>query len=182
MAGRRLAELAMTKLGWLQLEHLDDVHGDELAWAVMAPGKRNKWPEVSLPDPAMDALQTCLVQCGLDSGPLVSNPELPYVGRLDGQGGLWAELSYAVLCDGSERCAAAVKATNERAAGRIRQGCPGAPGRRCGNQVSTPPVEVRPCPQQRSQHGQSHPSTPPSSRRSQCPAGIEWWPGHGRPR
>lgn len=184
----------------------------------MVPGKRNKWPKVPLPDPAMDALTAYQVPRGRDADPLVSNPELPLVGRLDGQGGLWAALIYDVLCDGSERRAAAVKATDERAAERIRQGsthwlrhtygahiiargiaqdvmqtalghecqtttsicvrsekarkhrelqavfakklsrwgrqpeqgggstqfCPGAPGRRCGNQVSTPAGEVRP--------------------------------------
>lgn len=61
MAGLRLAELATSELGWLRLEHLDDVHGDELDWAIKVPGRRNKWPEVPLPDPAMDALPTYLV-------------------------------------------------------------------------------------------------------------------------
>lgn len=31
MRDMRLAELATTKLRWLRLKHLDDVHGDELA-------------------------------------------------------------------------------------------------------------------------------------------------------
>jgi site-specific recombinase XerD len=59
MTGMRLAELTAARLGWLRHEPLDDgPDGDEMAWSIMVLGKRRKWREVPVPDPAMQALQT----------------------------------------------------------------------------------------------------------------------------
>lgn len=61
MTGMRLAELTAARLGWLRHEPLDDgPDGDEMAWSIMVLGKRRKWREVPVPDPAMQALQTYL--------------------------------------------------------------------------------------------------------------------------
>lgn len=126
MTGLRLSELAAAKLGWLRLEQLDDVDGDELAWSIMVLGKRNKWREVPLPDPAMATLRAWLVQRGLGADPLACDAALPLVCRLEDSrgvdGGLSAARIHDVLRDGFERCALAVQASDPRAAERIRQG------------------------------------------------------------
>jgi site-specific recombinase XerD len=122
MTGMRLAELAAAKLGWLRHEQLDDgPDGHEMAWSIMVLGKRNKWREVPLPDPAVEALRASLVVRGLHPDPLHNDPEAPLVSKLDQEAPLSAARIYAILVDGFERCAAQVWAHDKRAAERIRE-------------------------------------------------------------
>ena len=117
MTGLRLAELAAARLGWFRLEQLDD--GD-WAWSIMVLGKRNKWREVPLPDPAMDALRAYLAQRGLPTDPLSSPADTPLIARLDAEAPLSAARIYDILTTGFERCATAVWPGDKRAAERIR--------------------------------------------------------------
>lgn len=117
MTGLRLAELAAARLGWFRLEQLDD--GD-WAWSMMVLGKRNKWREVPLPDPAMDALRAHLAQRGLPTDPLANDAQAPLVTRLADGAPLSAARIYDILSTGFDRCAEAVWATDKRAAERIR--------------------------------------------------------------
>ena len=122
MTGLRLAELAAARLGWLRLEPLDDgPGGEELAWSIMVLGKRNKWREVPLPDPAVDALRAYLAARGLDQDPLVHDPETPLVTKLGMEAPLSTARIYDILVAGFERCAEHVWAQDKRAAERIRE-------------------------------------------------------------
>lgn len=118
MTGMRLAELAAAKLGWLRHEQLDD---GEWAWSIMVLGKRNKWREVPLPDPAVEALRVSLVMRGLRPDPLDNDPEAPLVCKLAQEAPLSGARIYAILVDGFERCATHVWAQDRRAAERIRE-------------------------------------------------------------
>ena len=118
MSGMRLAELASAKLGWLRHEQLDD---GEWAWSIMVLGKRNKWREVPLPDPAMAALRESLAQRGLDPDPLANDPELPLISQLSLDAPLSAARIYDILVDGFDRCSRQVWAQDKRAAERIRE-------------------------------------------------------------
>lgn len=79
MIGMRLAELAAARIGWLRHEQLDD---GEWARSIMVLSKRNKWREVPLPDPAVEALRASLVMRNLDPDPLVNDPETPLITKL----------------------------------------------------------------------------------------------------
>lgn len=118
MTGMRLAELAAAKLGWLRHEQLDD---GEWAWSIMVLGKRKKWREVPLPDPAFEALQASLVMRDLDPDPLANDPETPLISKLSLEAPLSAARIYEILVAGFERCAREVWATDRRAAERIRE-------------------------------------------------------------
>jgi site-specific recombinase XerD len=118
MTGMRLAELAAAKLGWLRHEQLDD---GEWAWSIMVLGKRKKWREVPLPDPAFEALQASLVMRGLDPDPLANDPETPLICKLGQEAPLSEARIYEILVAGFERCARDVWATDRRAADRIRE-------------------------------------------------------------
>jgi len=118
MSGMRLAELAAAKLGWLRHEQLDD---GEWAWSIMVLGKRNKWREVPLPDPAVEALQAFLVMRNLDPNPLDNDPETPLISKLAQEAPLSGARIYDILVDGFERCAAHVWTKDRRAAERIRE-------------------------------------------------------------
>ncbi len=132
MTGLRLAELAAARLGWLQLEALDEADeaddaagaedGVALTWSIRVPGKRGQWREVPLPAAAMRSLRTWLLQRGLNADPRANDPDLPLLSRLDGGGALSAARIYDVLCDGFERCALALQGRDSEAAERIRQG------------------------------------------------------------
>lgn len=122
MTGLRLAELAAAKLGWLRFEPLDNgPGGDEMAWSIMVLGKRNKWREVPLPDPAMQALRTYLVARGLGADPLAQDPDAPLIAKLSAEEPLTTARIYDILASGFERCAEAVWTTDKRAAERIRE-------------------------------------------------------------
>ena len=121
MSGMRLAELAAARLGWFRLEPLDDGPGEDMAWSIMVLGKRSKWREVPLPDPAMAALRSYLVQRGLDPDPLANDPDTPLICTLSGAGGLSGARIYEVLRAGFESCAADIAVHDARAAERIRQ-------------------------------------------------------------
>lgn len=132
LTGLRLAELAAAKLGWLRLEPLDEpvvtpgrdqVGGDidDMAWSIMVLGKRNKWREVPLPDPAVQALRDYLVARGLGDDPLALDPGLPLVARLSTDEALSPARIYEILTTGFERCAVAVWERDKRAAERIRE-------------------------------------------------------------
>ena len=118
MSGMRLAELASAKLGWLRHEQLDD---GEWAWSIMVLGKRNKWREVPLPDPAMAALRESLAQRGLEADPLANDPELPLISQLSLDAPLSAARIYDILVDGFDRCSRHVWSQDKRAAERIRE-------------------------------------------------------------
>jgi len=118
MTGMRLAELAAAKLGWLRHEQLDD---GEWAWSIMVLGKRSKWREVPLPDPAVEALRASLVMRGLSPDPLDNDPVAPLVCKLALEAPLSAARIYDILVDGFERCARDVYSRDARAAERIRE-------------------------------------------------------------
>lgn len=118
MTGMRLAELAAAKLGWLRHEQLDD---GEWAWSIMVLGKRNKWREVPLPDPAVEALRAFLVVRELDSDPLANDPDTPLISKLTLEAPLSAARIYEILVTGFERCAAHVWGQDRLAAERIRE-------------------------------------------------------------
>lgn len=117
MTGMRLSELAAARIGWLRHEQLDD---GEWAWSIMVLGKRNKWREVPLPDPAVQALRASLLRRGLDPDPVVNDPATPLIARLSLEAPLSSARIYEVLSAGFERCAAQVQATDPLAAERIR--------------------------------------------------------------
>jgi site-specific recombinase XerD len=132
LTGLRLAELATAKLGWLRLEPLEqpvavpsgyqvgsDVDG--MAWSIMVLGKRSKWREVPLPDPAVQALRDYLVARGLGDDPLGLDPKLPLVAKLSLDAALSPARIYEILVAGFERCATAVWERDKRAAERIRE-------------------------------------------------------------
>jgi site-specific recombinase XerD len=118
MTGMRLAELAAARLGWLRHEQLDD---GEWAWSIMVLGKRNKWREVPLPDPAVEALRASLVLRELDSDPLANDPDTPLISKLSLEAPLSAARIYEILVTGFERCAAHVWGHDRLAAERIRE-------------------------------------------------------------
>ncbi len=117
MTGMRLAELAAAKLGWLRHEQLDD---GEWAWSIMVLGKRNKWREVPLPDPAVDALRAYLDIRGLRTEIFENDPETPLIAKLSMEAPLTQARIYEVLVTGFERCAANMSVRDPRAAERIR--------------------------------------------------------------
>ncbi len=118
MTGMRLAELATAKLGWLRYEQLDD---GEWAWSIMVLGKRNKWREVPLPDPAVNALQAYLDSRGLSTEVFDNDPESPLIVKLSQEAPLSPARIYEVLVTAFERCAADIAVQDRRAAERIRQ-------------------------------------------------------------
>ncbi len=118
MTGLRLAELAAAKLGWLRHEQLDD---GEWAWSIMVLGKRNKWREVPLPDPAVDALQAYLAVRGLRTEILDNAPESPLISKLSLEAPLSTARIYEILVAGFERCATHIWGQDRRAAERIRE-------------------------------------------------------------
>ena len=118
MTGMRLAELAAAKLGWLRHEQLDD---GEWAWSIMVLGKRNKWREVPLPDPAVEALRASLVMRNRDPDPLANDPETPLISKLSLEAPLSAARIYEILVAGFERCATHIWGRDPRAAERIRE-------------------------------------------------------------
>ena len=118
MSGMRLSELVASKIEWLRHEQLDD---GEWAWSIMVLGKRNKWREVPLPDPAVRALEGHFTDRGLD-GNLLANPlETPIISKLSLNAPLSAARLYEVLVRAFEQCAADVAVLDRRAAERIRQ-------------------------------------------------------------
>jgi site-specific recombinase XerD len=117
MTGMRLAELASAELGWLRHEQLDD---GEWVWSIMVLGKRKKWREVPLPDPAVEALRAYLLSRGLEPDLLANDPKTPLIARLGEESPLSAARIYEVLAAGFERCAAHVLRTDGRAAEQIR--------------------------------------------------------------
>ena len=122
MSGMRLAELAAARLGWLRHEPLDDgPDGDEMAWSIMVLGKRNKWREVPLPEPAVQALRAFLTLRGLDPDPLANDPETALISKLALEAPLSAARIYDILVDAFERCAVHHWPRDPRAAERIRQ-------------------------------------------------------------
>ena len=118
MSGMRLSELVASKVEWLRHEQLDD---GEWAWSIMVLGKRNKWREVPLPDPAVAALRAQFADRDLDPELLSNAPETPIIAKLSLNAPLSAARLYEVLVGAFERCAADLAATDRRAAERIRE-------------------------------------------------------------
>lgn len=118
MSGMRLAELANARLGWLRYEQLDD---GEWAWSIMVLGKRQKWREVPLPDPAIESLRAYLARRGLNADPLANEAETPLITKLSLEEPLSAARIYEVLRWGFERCAVWVYRQDPKAAERIRE-------------------------------------------------------------
>ena len=118
MSGMRLSELVASKVEWLRHEQLDD---GEWAWSIMVLGKRNKWREVPLPDPAVEALQEHFADRGLDPELLANPPETPIIAKLSANKPLSAARLYEVLVSAFERCADEVCGVDRRAADRIRE-------------------------------------------------------------
>jgi len=118
LTGMRLAELAAARLGWLRHEQLDD---GEWAWSIMVLGKRNKWREVPLPDPAVEALRASLNMRHLNPNPLDNDPETPLISKLAQETPLSGARIYDILVDAFGRCAAHHWARDPRAADRIRE-------------------------------------------------------------
>lgn len=118
MSGMRLSELVASQVAWLRHEQLDD---GEWAWSIMVLGKRNKWREVPLPDPAVAAMQEHFTDRGLDADLLANPPETPIIAKLGLNAPLSAARLYEVLVSAFERCAADVAAVDRRAAERIRE-------------------------------------------------------------
>jgi site-specific recombinase XerD len=118
MSGMRLSELVASKVEWLRHEQLDD---GEWVWSIMVLGKRNKWREVPLPDPAVEALQEHFADRGLDPELLANPPETPIIAKLSLNAPLSAARLYEVLVSAFERCADDVWAADRRAAERIRE-------------------------------------------------------------
>jgi site-specific recombinase XerD len=118
LTGMRLAELAAAKLGWLRHEQLDD---GEWAWSIMVLGKRNKWREVPLPDPAVEALQASLVMRNLDPDPLANDPGTPLIWKLSAEGPVSTARIYDILVAAFERCASHIWGRDRRAAEWIRE-------------------------------------------------------------
>lgn len=118
MTGMRLAELAAARLGWLRHEQLDD---GEWAWSIMVLGKRSKWREVPLPDPAVEALRAYLDIRGLHGEILENDPQTPLIAKLSQEAPLTPARIYEVLVWGFERCATSISGGDPRAAQRIRE-------------------------------------------------------------
>jgi site-specific recombinase XerD len=118
MSGMRLAELAAAQVGWLRHEQLDD---GEWVWSIMVLGKRSKWREVPLPDPAVQALGDYLASRGLDRNPEASPPDTPLLSHLGREAPLTASRIYEILATTFERCAVDVYTSDRRAADRIRE-------------------------------------------------------------
>ena len=122
MSGMRLSELVASKVEWLRHEQLDDgPDGEVMAWSIMVLGKRNKWREVPLPDPAVEALQEHFADRGLDPELLANPPETPIIAKLSLNAPLSAARLYEVLVSAFKRCADDVWAADRRAAERIRE-------------------------------------------------------------
>jgi site-specific recombinase XerD len=118
MSGMRLAELAAAKVGWLRHEQLDD---GEWAWSIMVLGKRKKWREVPLPDPAVQALGDYLSSRGLSRNPEANRPDTPLLSHLGREAALTTSRIYEILATTFERCAVDVYTSDRRAADRIRE-------------------------------------------------------------
>jgi site-specific recombinase XerD len=118
MSGMRLAELAAAKVGWLRHEQLDD---GEWAWSIMVLGKRKKWREVPLPDPAVQALGDYLSSRGLSRNPEANPPDTPLLSHLGREAALTTSRIYEILATTFERCAVDVYTSDRRAADRIRE-------------------------------------------------------------
>ena len=118
MSGMRLAELAAAKVGWLRHEQLDD---GEWAWSIMVLGKRKKWREVPLPDPAVQALGDYLSSRGLSRDPEANPPDTPLLSHLGREAALTTSRIYEILATTFERCAVDVYTSDRRAADRIRE-------------------------------------------------------------
>ena len=118
MSGMRLAELAAAQVGWLRHEQLDD---GEWAWSIMVLGKRKKWREVPLPDPAVQALGDYLGSRGLNRNPEANPPETPLLAHLGREAALTSSRIYEILAMYFERCAVDVYASDHRAADQIRE-------------------------------------------------------------
>jgi site-specific recombinase XerD len=118
MSGMRLAELAAAKVGWLRHEQLDD--GDWV-WSIMVLGKRKRWREVPLPDPAVQALGDYLASRGLDRTPEANPPDTPLLSHLGREATLTTSRIYEILVTTFERCAVDVYSSDRRAADRIRE-------------------------------------------------------------
>lgn len=124
MTGMRLAELAAAKLGWLRHDQLDDGHdGHDGEWtrSITVMGKRNKWREVPLPDPAVETLRAYLVIRDLDSDLQINDPDTPLISKLSQEVPLSTARIYDILVDGFERCATHIWGRDKRAAERIRE-------------------------------------------------------------
>ncbi len=118
LSGMRLSELVASKVEWLRHEQLDD---GEWAWSIMVLGKRNKWREVPLPDPAVLALQAHFADRDLDTNLLANPPGTPIIAKLSLNAPLSAARLYEVLVTAFERCALDVATRDRRAAERIRE-------------------------------------------------------------
>ncbi len=118
MTGMRLAELAAANVSWLRHEQLDD---GEWAWSIVVLGKRNKWREVPLPDPAVQALEDYFRERGLSEDLLANDPGTPLIAKLEANEALGTARIYDILSGAFERCAQAVYAVDKRAADRIRE-------------------------------------------------------------
>ena len=118
MTGMRLAELAAATVGWLRHEQLDD---GEWAWSIMVLGKRNKWREVPLPDPAVEALEDYFRERGLAEDLLANDAATPLIAKLEANEPLTTARIYDILSGAFERCAQSVYAVDKRAAERIQE-------------------------------------------------------------
>ena len=105
-------------MGWLRHEQLDD---GEWAWSIMVLGKRKKWREVPLPDPAVQALGDYLGSRGLNRNPEANPPETPLLAHLSREVALTSSRIYEILAMYFERCAVDVYASDPRAADQIRE-------------------------------------------------------------
>jgi site-specific recombinase XerD len=118
MSGMRLSELVASRVEWLRHEQLDD---GEWAWSIMVLGKRNKWREVPLPEPAVLAMQEHFLDRGLQGDLLANPPETPIIAKLSLNAPLSAARLYEVLVAGFTRCAADLAAVDRRAAEQIQE-------------------------------------------------------------
>lgn len=118
MSGMRLSELAAAKLAWLRHEQLD---GGDWAWSIMVLGKRGKWREVPLPDPAVQALGDYLESRGLNRTPGENSADTPLLSHLRQEAALTASRIYEILDGAFGRCAADVCKSDPSEAERIRE-------------------------------------------------------------
>jgi site-specific recombinase XerD len=87
----------------------------------MVLGKRSKWREVPLPDPAVQALGDYLASRGLDRNPEANPPDTPLLSHLGREATLTTSRIYEILVTTFERCAVDVYSSDRRAADRIRE-------------------------------------------------------------